>query len=124
MKLLLVDDEKAIRSVVSAVLEMHGFHIDTAASAGEAKQILHAGRFDVVLTDLRMETETAGFEVVSAAAQLAPRPRIVILTACPVPAAVWRPMGADALVQKGASPVDLVNLLKRLTAPQENARRS
>ena len=101
--LLLVDDEPAIRLLLSEILRGEGFTVLTAGSAAEARQCLEEQAFDVVLTDLRMETPTAGFEVVQAAASMAPRPGIVILTAFPVPASDWRPLGADLLFIKGGN---------------------
>jgi CheY-like chemotaxis protein len=72
--------------------------------------------FDVVLTDMRMETATAGFDVVRAARQIDPAPVIAILTAFPISPSEWRPSGADALMVKGADiislPDKLLNLLK------------
>lgn len=114
MRALLVDDEDAILCMMKTVLQMHGFETSTAASATEAEKELQKRAFDIVITDLRMETPTAGFDVVRAAAQLTPKPVIVILTAFPVPASQWKPLGADALFQKGSSTVQLVERLKAL----------
>jgi hypothetical protein len=70
-----------------------------------------------VLTDMRMETATAGFDVVRAARQLDPRPVIAILTAFPISPTEWRPSGADTLMVKGAEimslPDKLLSLLNR-----------
>ena len=111
---LLVDDERVILRLMTAILQNEGFSINTAASAEEAKRVLHDRSFELVVTDLRMESDTAGFEVVRAAAQLHPKPAIAILTAFPVPATVWRPMGANALIQKGSDPALLAEKLRKL----------
>ena len=70
-RILLVDDELAILLTLKAVLEMNDFEVETAASAREARSKLKAGVFHMVITDLRMENESAGLEVVRAAKQAA-----------------------------------------------------
>lgn len=112
-RILVVDDERAILGLLTSVLQLASFEIETAISAAEAKQRLSEKQFDIVLTDMRMETPTAGFEVVWAARQLQPRPAIVILTAFPISPAEWRPSGADALIVKGT---DVMNLPDKLRA--------
>ena len=59
-RILLVDDELAILLTLKAVLEMNDFEVETAASAREARSKLKAGTFHMVITDMRMENESAG----------------------------------------------------------------
>lgn len=120
VKTLLVDDEKAIRDMLAMVLETDGFEVVTANSAARGMAML-AGhrRFDIVITDLRMESPLAGFEVVRAADQAVPRPAIVILTAFPVPAHEWKKAGADALFLKGVDTLGLPEQLKALLQQRE-----
>ena len=66
-RILLVDDELAILLTLKAVLELHGFDVETAASAREAKSKLRSHTYHMVITDMRMENERAGIEVVRAA---------------------------------------------------------
>jgi DNA-binding NtrC family response regulator len=66
-RILLVDDDVAILLTLKAVLEINGFDVETAASAREAKQRLKVNEYHMVITDLRMESETAGEEVATAA---------------------------------------------------------
>jgi len=61
-RILLVDDELAILLTLRAILEMNGFEVETAASAHEAEGKLANGDFHMVITDMRMETETAGYD--------------------------------------------------------------
>ena len=121
-RILIVDDEPAILGLLKSVLELSSFEPHTARSAAEAKSLLSQQTFDVVLTDMRMETATAGFDVVRAARQLDPAPVIAILTAFPISPTEWRPSGADALMVKGADimnlPDKLLNLLKAKPRPE------
>lgn len=51
---LVVDDEAAIRRVLSRTLEQHGYRVQTAASGEEAFEVLSSTPVDLVLMDLRM----------------------------------------------------------------------
>jgi DNA-binding response OmpR family regulator len=114
-KALVVDDDDAIRAMLAQFLERDGFSVLTAGSAAKGTAML-GEHVDIVITDLRMESPLAGFDVVRAAAQMAPRPVIVILTAFPVPNSEWRSAGADALFVKGANTFALPKQLKALLA--------
>jgi len=111
IRVLVVDDEASVLGLLKTVLESTSFEVHTAKSAAEAKSRLRTLSFDLILTDMRMETPLAGYEVVRAAHQTRPRPAIVILTAFPIPSSDWRPSGADALLVKGA---DILNLPEKL----------
>jgi DNA-binding NtrC family response regulator len=113
-RVLLVDDDNSILQLFCTVLEMNGFEVITAASASEALSRIDEQSFEMVITDLRMESPTSGFDVVRAAHNLSPRPIIVIVTAFPVPSAEWRRTGADALYIKGANTMALPEQLKEL----------
>ncbi len=54
LNVLIVDDEPAIRQVLTAAVRKAGYSTDTAASAGEASAKLAKGDFDVVLSDIFM----------------------------------------------------------------------
>lgn len=117
-KALLIDDEEPIVRLFAAILERDGFRVTPATSAAQACALLHVDCYNVVVTDLRMETPTAGFEVVRAAKGLQPRPLIVLLTAFPVPPAQWRSAGADALFIKGENIRSLPAQIKALLRHQ------
>ena len=90
LKALLVDDDEAVRGMLALFLEKDGFSVVTASSAATGAAMLAKEKIDVVITDLRMESPLAGFEVVRAARQVVPRPVIVVLTAFPVPTSDWK----------------------------------
>jgi DNA-binding response OmpR family regulator len=113
-RILIVDDEASILNMLRSVLEIASFEIEVAKSAADAKSRLSEQTFDIVLTDMRMETPTAGYEVIRIAKQLSPRPAIAILTAFPMSPADWRPSGADALLVKGQDILSLPDKLRAL----------
>ncbi len=62
LNVLVVDDEPAIRQVLSAAIGKAGYAVDSAASAAEALAKLDAGNVDVVLSDVFMPI-TDGIEL-------------------------------------------------------------
>ena len=54
MKILLVDDAEEIREPVQLSLEMGGHEITAASDGLEALEALKLGRFDLIITDIRM----------------------------------------------------------------------
>jgi two-component system, cell cycle response regulator CpdR len=55
-RILIVDDEEAVRGLVARGLALDGHETLTAADGGEGLEILaqEGGRFDLLLTDIRM----------------------------------------------------------------------
>jgi DNA-binding response OmpR family regulator len=112
-QILLVDDELAILLTLKAVLEISGFDVDTAASAREAKFKIKNGSYHMVITDMRMESESAGLEVVRAAKKASYRPAVAMLTAFPLADAEWQDEGADEMLVK---PMHTEHLLQQIEA--------
>ncbi len=111
--ILLVDDELAILLTLKAILEMNGFEIETASSARDAVQKLATGVFQMVITDMKMETETAGYDVITAAKQQPYNPATSILTAYPALGRDWKSKGAQSLFVK---PMNTPELLRQIEA--------
>jgi DNA-binding response OmpR family regulator len=99
-RILLVDDEVAVLLTLKAVLEISGFEVDTAASAREGVSKLHTREYQMLITDMRMEHDVAGVEVIKAARAASYRPAVALLTAFPVAEEDWQEMGADQLLVK------------------------
>src|SRR6185437_7094755 len=99
-RILVVDDELAILLTLRAILEMNGFEVETAASAKEAEKKLSGNTFHMVITDMRMEHETAGYDVIRAARKQTYNPATAILTAYPSLGSDWHSHGAESLLVK------------------------
>ena len=89
-RILLVDDDLAVLLTLKAVLELHGFEVETANSSAEAFARLDSGVYQMVISDLRMETEEAGLEVLRRARRQAYDPATALLTAYPPAGGSWR----------------------------------
>ena len=119
---MLVDDELAILLTLKAVLEIHGFDVETAASAREAKSKLKANEYHMVITDMRMENETAGLEVVQAAKKAPYQPAVAMLTAYPIPGSEWQDQGMDQMLVKPMNTSDLLLQLESLLVSHEEKK--
>ena len=110
-RVLLVDDEVTVLLTMKAVLEISGFDVETAASAREAKMKLRAHEYEMIITDMRMESDAAGREVIHAARTASYHPAVALLTAYPLSDEDWQDMGADKMLVK---PMQTALLLKQI----------
>src|SRR3954449_1439794 len=122
-RILLVDDELAILLTLRAILEMNGFEVETAASAREAEGKLVNGDFHMVITDMRMETETAGYDVIRMAKQQGYNPAVAILTAYPSLGSDWKSRGAESMLVKPMNANDLLRQIEALLVVHEDHKR-
>ena len=113
-RVLLADDEPAILATLGEVLGQHGFDVLTVSSATSAIEALSAEPFDAVVTDLHMETETAGYRVVEAAARQPVLPAIILVSGYPDLAYEWRRRGAHAYFEKPTALSTLVETIEKL----------
>jgi DNA-binding response OmpR family regulator len=118
-RILLVDDEVAVLLTLKAVLEISGFDVDTAASAREGKLKLRSHEYHMIITDMRMESDSSGEEVIAAARAAAYRPAIALLTAFPVNDENWNEGGADKLLVKPMQTRVLIEQIEQLFLAHE-----
>ncbi len=121
-RILLVDDDLAVLLTLKAVLELNGFEVETAASSKEALSRLEAGVFQMVITDLRMETEDAGLEVIRAARRQAYDPATALLTAYPPSGEGWDEDQSQSLLVKPLGTKDLVRQVEALLVRHEDEK--
>jgi response regulator RpfG family c-di-GMP phosphodiesterase len=81
-KVLVVDDEKTIRTIFSAFLGAAGYEVDAAADAEAAETLFRTKEFDVVLSDILLPglNGVALLEKIKAAA---PRTQVIMMTGKP-----------------------------------------
>ncbi len=79
-RILVVDDEERMCESMRALLSQEGYEVDTALDGIEAIKKAQKGRFDMVITDLRM-SPIDGIKVLEGVKEASPQTLIVILTA-------------------------------------------
>lgn len=77
--LLLVDDDPFILEGIGSDLEINGYRVTRAASGELAVDLLEKEKFDLIITDLIMETMD-GIQVLKRAKELDPEVQVIILT--------------------------------------------
>jgi len=121
-RILLVDDDVAVLLTLKTVLEMDGFEVETAGSAAEALEKLGSGVYQMVITDVRMESEQAGFEVIRAARQQDYDPATALLTAYPPQNGEWKREDTQSVLVKPVGTQDLVRQLEALLVRHEDEK--
>jgi DNA-binding response OmpR family regulator len=79
-RILVVDDERDVRSLVCHILVDQGYVVEQAVDGREALAKIHASRPDLVVLDLMMP-EVDGWQVLRELKDLPSRPRVVVLSA-------------------------------------------
>jgi DNA-binding NtrC family response regulator len=123
-RVLLVDDDTAVLLTLKAVLELNQFDVETAATVKDAREKLKLQEYDVVITDVRMENENSGFEVLRAARAQSYRPATAILTAYPPQGDRWKREPVESLLVKPIGTKQLVQQLETLLAQRANTLRN
>ena len=78
--ILIVDDNDDARRVLIEMLEMYRYRTVGAANVAEALQRISEDTFDLVLTDLKMDGENSGIDVLEAAKQMDPTIEVMVIT--------------------------------------------
>ena len=113
--ILVVDDEDALRTVLSSELESEGYIVATAGDGDEAISILQGKSFDLVLLDIKMP-RVDGFEVLRFIKERYPATKVIMLTgfADLKNAIESKKLGAEDFVSKPYDLVDLLTTIERV----------
>jgi CheY-like chemotaxis protein len=79
-RVLVVDDDPASRLTLQTVLEAGGYRVDSAATAAEAVGKLENQQYELVLSDLQMESPEAGLKVLAHAQMMDYQPATALVT--------------------------------------------
>lgn len=77
---LIIDDEPKLRSLLSRIIELEGYHVIEAATAKEGLKELEKAEIDVVITDVKLP-DGNGVELTQKMKSLHPNIEIIVLTA-------------------------------------------
>ena len=113
--ILVVDDEEALRTVLSSELSSEGYLVDTASDGDEAITILQGKSFDLVLLDIKMP-RVDGFEVLKFIKKTNPAMKVIMLTAFAdlKNAIESKKLGAEDCISKPYDLVDLLTTIERV----------
>lgn len=120
-RILVVDDDPSIRSLVAEVLEDEGFTVDLASNGAEALALLEGSLPSVIVTDLMMPVMD-GWEFVRTCRQdtgLSGVPIVVMSAAHGLPDHA-KHLGVRACLAKPFDLDVLVGAVDRLTRPQSS----
>ena len=78
-RILVIDDEKSIRSTLREILEYEKFVIDDAADGIEGLELVRNNKFDLILCDIKMP-EMDGIEVLGKILELNPETTVVMIS--------------------------------------------
>jgi DNA-binding response OmpR family regulator len=124
-KVLLVDDDDAVRAMMNATLQHKGFKVVTAASVTEALKHIATESFDVLITDLHMPNPGDGFTVVTAMRHSQPNALTLLVSGYPdvqsAMAAIL--MEADEIMVKPFAVAKLTDLLREKMLNRKPAAR-
>src|SRR5476649_892572 len=82
-RILLVDDDTAVREVMAQGLQRKGFEVVAAANVTEALARIASESFNVLITDLHMPDPGDGFTVVSAMRHSQPHALTMLVSGYP-----------------------------------------
>ena len=114
-RILVVDDEEALRTVLSSELKGEGYDVDTAADGDEAISVVQNKKFDLLLLDIKMP-KVDGFEVFKFVKKSFPSIKVIMLTgfADLKNAIESKKLGAEDFVSKPYDLVDLLTTIERV----------
>jgi len=78
-KILIVDDEEIMRNFLLDVFVDEGYDLDLAADGEEALDKISRGRYQLIITDVRMP-KVDGTEVLRKAKELDPQVNVIVIT--------------------------------------------
>ena len=113
--ILVVDDEDALRMVLSSELQSSGYEVGTASDGDEAINLVQTKKFDLVLLDIKMP-RVDGFEVLKFIKKNYPTIKVIMLTgfADLKNAIESKKHGAEDFVSKPYDLVDLLTTIERV----------
>jgi two-component system response regulator HydG len=79
-RLLVVEDDPAVRATVVTFLELEGYSVDAVGSTGEALERLSENSYPIVISDIYIDDRT-GLDVLDAARNKDPQCSVILMTA-------------------------------------------
>jgi CheY-like chemotaxis protein len=116
--LLIVDDDAALRTSLSAILETFGHHVRSATDGFSALAELRQEIPDLIVSDLNMPG-MSGFEFLSVVRRRFPTIQVIAMSSMGVAGGVPLGVAADAFYQKGSSLASLLQIVEAMTSTEQ-----
>ncbi|TPL06119.1 response regulator [Mesorhizobium sp. B2-4-14] len=121
--ILVVDDDREIRTLLGRYLDGQGFRVSVAADRRECEQKLASGQFDLVVLDV-MLPDGSGLDICRALRDRKPQIPVILLTALKedVDRIIGLELGADDYLGKPFNPRELIARIRavlRRAVPEE-----
>jgi DNA-binding response OmpR family regulator len=119
-RVLVVEDDRSLCSVLASHLGARGHEVRTAASAEDASELLGSGyRPSIVVLDLNLPGDTGWALLRSGPLADADAPPVVVVTATHVSPSRLREFAVAGYLPKPFALETLVSTIERLLAPEE-----
>ncbi len=120
VKVLIIDDEPAVRDIVTRFLAFRGYPVVVADSGPEGITLFKESKFDLVMTDLGMPG-MSGWEVAKEVKRLKPQTLVVLMTgwATDLDPRKAKESGVDRVVHKPFNVDEVLELLSEAAAVRE-----
>ena len=116
-RILVVDDDKGIRTLYQNELSQAGYEVETAASGAEAIRKSSENTFALVILDIEMP-DLSGLEVLNRLRKVAPKTRIILNTAYSVYKSDFQSWLADDYIVKSSDIEPLKQKIRELTVSE------
>lgn len=122
-RVLVVDDEPMIVSLLSAILRETGWDVTEARSGTDGIDLLDRIAFDVILTDLVMPGDS-GIDLLRAAKEIHPDVEVILMTGYATADTAIEAMrnGAFHYIMKPLKPEEVVNLVEKAYSQRQLQR--
>ena len=117
-RILIVDDDRALRHALSALLAGAGHVIESAGDGPEALARLHDQPFDIVLLDIGLPS-MSGLDLLARARALATPPLVIMMTADDTPQSLLEAAKRQAYryIRKPFPPNTIIEVVNDIVAP-------
>jgi DNA-binding response OmpR family regulator len=115
-RVLIIDDDRALASLVSVVMRQEGFLVETATDSEEGIERAMTGEYDAVVLDLRMPNKD-GRTVFREIREAGVKTPVLILSAYNARQATEE-LGAEGYINKPFEPAELAQAVRRLLVPR------
>jgi DNA-binding NtrC family response regulator len=117
-KLLVVEDDPAVRTTLVTFLELEGYVVDAVSSTEEALERLEQSSYPIVISDIYIDQRT-GLDVLDAARRRDPRCSVILMTARGTMETVMAATRGGAF-DYVAKPFDLDRMLETVKRAEES----